>query len=114
MIIRITSLAIAAATLAAATIPASASAAPATAGSGGYENVAVEVRTDDLNLATASGRSALDRRINYAARKACGFSRDKIDLVESQRQNACMSKARGNAETAVAARIAQTSALAAK
>ena len=69
MFVRITSLAVAAAILAVATIPASANAAgeKTRALSAGYESVTVEVRTDDLNLATVSGRDSLDRRIESAA-----------------------------------------------
>ena len=82
--------------------------------SAGYEGVEVEVRTDDLNLATNSGRDSLDRRIESAARQACGSSDANAALADRMHQKACLANARTKAKMIAAARISQTSALAAR
>ena len=116
MFARITSLVVAAATLAIATVPASANAAEERTRvlSAGYESATIEVRADDLNLATVSGRESLDRRIESAAREVCGYTNGNVGLSARMKQKACLSTARNNAQTIAAAKVAQTSALAAK
>lgn len=56
----------------------------------------VAVETRDLQLSTAEGRAALDRRITLAARRACGY-----EGIYGLRQPAdfkrCFSKARSDA-----------------
>ena len=116
MFVRTTSLAIASATLAFATIPVSASAGQANTGvlAGGYESVSIEVRTDDINVATASGSDVLNRRIESAARQVCGDASGNIALTERTRQRTCMTKVRNEARALAAAQISKSSALAAK
>ena len=116
MFVRITSLAVAAAILAVATIPASANAAgeKTRALSAGYESVTVEVRTDDLNLATVSGRDSLDRRIESTAHRVCGYNNGPVELSVHMHQKACLSTALTKARAIAAAKISQSSALAAK
>ena len=116
MLIRIISLAVAASTLAIATVPACANTGndKSPALSAGYEGVEVEVRTDDLNLATNSGRDSLDRRIESAARQACGSSGGNAGLAARMHQNACLANARTKAKMIAAAKISQLSALAAR
>ena len=114
MFVRITSLA--AAILVVATIPASANAAGENtrALSAGYESVTVEVRTDDLNLATVSGRDSLDRRIESTAHRVCGYNNGPVKPSVRMHQKACLSTALTTARAIAAAKISQSSALAAK
>ena len=58
---------------------------PAVAGETG-----VAVQHDDLNLASAAGRAALDRRIDRAARQVCGTALT-IELELAAEVDACRS-----------------------
>lgn len=48
----------------------------------------VAVQHDDLNLASASGRATLDRRIDRAARRVCGTALT-VELELAGEVNAC-------------------------
>lgn len=84
----------------------------ATAQPAGNEPLTMQVRYDDINLSTTTGRSKLDARIASAARKVCGVSSGRTTLREKQAQHDCVSKTRG--EALAAAKTVQTGALAAK
>ena len=87
---------------------------PANAEPVGYESRSIDVRTDDVNLTTQSGRDTLDRRIESAARQVCGSGFGNLSLPQRQAQRECMGKARNQARSIVEAKVAQQSALAAK
>ena len=75
-----------AAALAAATLAAPALAAP------GYEQGQVRVQTADLDLATAAGQRALERRVEMALTRLCGMpvfhTRDELDALDACRADA--------------------------
>lgn len=72
-------------------------AAPAAA-----ENVGIEWR--DLNLETAEGQAALDRRINNAASEVCGLNEIHTGTrFTSRRAQSCFDQAKAAAKRQVAA-----------
>jgi UrcA family protein len=58
--------------------------------------VSVRVRTADLDLGTAKGMVALDRRLSRAAREACGVA-SAADAMGWKRTSACIDAARASA-----------------
>ena len=64
------------------------------------------VATSDLDLTTAKGRAALDRRLVHAAREVCGSSSD-VDLAGKNEDRACLkatlASARGQRQQILAA-----------
>ena len=66
----------------AATLAPVISAGPAVAAERGYEQSLVRVQTADLDLATAAGQRALDKRLVSAMNRLCGtpvmFTRDEL------------------------------------
>ena len=79
-------------------------------------NVSI-VHTADLNLATSSGRRALDARLAHAAREVCGTAAD-VDLAGQNKVRACRSSvladARAKGEQLAAGGASGTIALAAR
>jgi len=61
-----------------------------------------EVRTSDLDLATAAGQGKLDRRIDSAARALCRIDRSGSRIVEIDAE--CHAKAVVSARESLAAR----------
>ena len=104
MIVRITTL-LAATVL--SVIPAAAMAQAA-----GYETTRMDVRSNDLDLSTASGQAALRARIASAVRSVCNVTSGSMTLQESQDQRRCTSNARSAA--LVAAGTLQTARVATK
>ena len=78
----------------------SASAAPAAA-----QTVSVAVDYADLDLTSPQGQSALDKRIDRAARQICesGQQRTGTRIVDNGRIQACLSDVKARAATQVAA-----------
>jgi len=63
----------------------------------------VAVPYADLNLASADGQKTLERRIDRAAKKACNFDGYTVrSLIGSPEGDACFSKAKASAKTAMA------------
>ncbi|PAX09609.1 UrcA family protein [Sphingomonas lenta] len=56
----------------------------------------------DLNLASAKGRAALERRVNGAIKRVCGAGQNR-DLGSAMRELRCMADARTRARTDIAA-----------
>jgi UrcA family protein len=75
-----------------AAMMAAALAAPAMAAGPGYEESRVRVQTADLDLATASGQRALERRVEMALSRLCGMpvfhTRDELDALDACRADA--------------------------
>ena len=69
------------------------------------ESASVEVRFDDLNLTHASGRTALERRVDSAARSLCGNAGGR-DLTINRAIAACHVEALNSARPAVETAIA--------
>ncbi len=73
--------------LAAATL-----AMPALAAETGYEQWQVKVQTADLDLSSASGQRALDKRLSFAMTRLCGspvlFTRDELADLDACRAEA--------------------------
>jgi UrcA family protein len=73
--------------LAAATL-----AMPALAAETGYEQWQVKVQTADLDLSSASGQRALDKRLSFAITRLCGspvlFTRDELADLDACRAEA--------------------------
>jgi UrcA family protein len=67
----------------------------------------VIVRTADLDLGSAAGRRALDRRIGNAVREACGAVSD-IDLHGTNALQACRAEAREAAQAQRSAALRAT------
>lgn len=68
----------------------------------------IRVEYRDLNLEHPLGQKRLDRRIDLAARKVCGFERNHTRTrAMSPEVLACYKKARASAETQVAAVVEQ-------
>ena len=63
------------------------------------------VRTADLDLGSAAGRRALDRRIGNAVRDACGAASD-VDLHGRNAVQACLTEARHAAQAQRSAALA--------
>lgn len=59
-------------------------ATPATAAPDAPE-VSTEVRTDDLNLASPSGRDRLDQRVARAARQLCAFQTRSLAAIDAEK-----------------------------
>ncbi|MFZ9394818.1 MAG: UrcA family protein [Erythrobacter sp.] len=68
-------------------------AAPAAAGT---ETVEIRIAYGDLDLATAAGRTALERRIKRVTRKACEVV-DPLDRATPRLDRACIKEARSAA-----------------
>ena len=84
----------AAAALASIAIPASA------------EEVSMDVRYSDLDLATSEGQKKLDWRINQAARKACGAGKSRTGTrIPSRETQACVAELKASAHKQFAAII---------
>ena len=63
------------------------------------ENVQFEVDYRDINLASPEGQQVLDKRIDKAARKACGY--DKVPVgsrLPSRDAKACYEELRAKAQ----------------
>ena len=73
--------------LAAATL-----AMPALAAETGYEQWQVKVQTADLDLSSATGQRALDKRLSQAVTRLCGyqvtFTRDELAAFDACRTDA--------------------------
>jgi UrcA family protein len=73
--------------LAAATL-----AMPALAAETGYEQWQVKVKTADLDLSSATGQRALDKRLSLAMTRLCGspvlFTRDELADLDACRADA--------------------------
>ena len=66
----------------------------------------VNVTYKDLNLDTAAGQKILERRIDAAAREACGFQRQRTGTrVRSPGSRECYEAAKISASEQIAARI---------
>lgn len=89
-------------TLTAASLAIAAIATPALAGPADVPTK--EVSFGDLDLTTAAGQAALDRRIDVAARKVCHMDdmRTATRLKSRERQE-CYDKARASAANQIAA-----------
>ncbi len=73
--------------------------APSTSG-----RVTARVPHSDLDLASAAGQAALDRRLSVAAASLCGAA-NPIDPAGNARRRDCMAAARASAQPAVAAAV---------
>ena len=78
-------------------------ASPASAGT--MEPFNSEVRYGDLNLRTEAGVTQLQRRINSAARQACGYA-DSRDLTASHAVARCREEALADAAAKVQLAVA--------
>lgn len=67
------------------------------------------VRFDDLNLASPAGVTALERRINAAARRVCGYqdTRGGSKIIPKEYYD-CLDNALASARQQVAAKIGAT------
>lgn len=65
----------------------------------------VEVRYDDLNLASVSGRERLATRVSVAVRNVCGGNVGRVTLREQAAIRQCEADAMGRAQTRMAALI---------
>lgn len=85
---------------------------PAAAGPG----TSLMVRYADLNLTSAAGKKALERRIARAAISVCGGRPDYRDLSGSRAHNQCVARALDSASASIefAFRSAATRQLAAR
>ena len=71
------------------------------------QEVSFEVQYRDLNLATAEGQQKLDRRIETAARKACGFGETTTGTrIRSKVAQQCVTELRTKARAQFATIIA--------
>jgi UrcA family protein len=70
------------------------------------ETVSVSVRYADLNLASAEGQQAFNRRIAAAGRQICGAVDNERDLSRRASITKCLSEVRTSAEPARLAAIA--------
>jgi UrcA family protein len=65
---------------------------PALAAETGYEQWQVKVQTADLDLSSATGQRALDKRLSQAMTRLCGypvtFTRDELAAFEACRTDA--------------------------
>ena len=77
-----------------------ASAAPASA-----KTVSVDVAYADLDLTSPQGQSALDRRIDTAARQICGGDQQRTGtrIVDNARMRVCVAEVKARAASEVAA-----------
>jgi UrcA family protein len=82
-------------TIAALALSLAAFATPASA-----ETTSVEVRFDDLNLASAAGMAALERRVDRAIERVCGADTRPLYKVVQQQQCAREAKASANEQIA--------------
>lgn len=70
----------------------------------------VQVMYKDLDLTTAAGQRALERRLNTAAREACGYSETVTGShLPSARSRACYKQARAKAQDVMAAAVENAS-----
>ena len=89
-------------TLTAASLAVAAIATPAFAGPA--ELPTKEVSFSDLDLSTAAGQAALDRRIDTAARKVCHMDNMRtVSRIKSRERQECYDKARASAANQIAA-----------
>lgn len=65
----------------------------------------VEVRYDDLNLASVSGRERLANRVSVAVRNVCGGHVGRVTLREQAAIRQCEADAMDRAQTTMAALI---------
>lgn len=68
------------------------------------EPVSLTVRYSDLDLASADGQKALDRRIDQAARTVCGDQNGFVPLPTRVQISKCVTKATERAVAALPAR----------
>ena len=69
---------------------------------------AVSVKYDDLDLSTRAGQQKLDRRIDSAAREACGMDRVQTGrFTPSTAQRECYQKTKASVGEQVAQMIAR-------
>jgi UrcA family protein len=74
---------------------------------GAFEPTSVEVRFDDLNLATAAGRAKLERRVSSAVVRACPI-RGSQDLAIVANAMRCRQAARQAAKPQVQLALQQS------
>ena len=67
----------------------------------------VEVKYDDLDLSTRAGQDKLERRIESAARSACGMEVRTGRLTPSTAQRQCLEQTKANVHEQVAEMIAR-------
>lgn len=68
----------------------------------------VRVEYGDLNLATPQGQKRLNRRVEFAARKVCGYyGTANASIMESVDARACYKQAKAGALTQFAAVVEQ-------
>jgi UrcA family protein len=70
------------------------------------ETMSVPVRYGDLNLASADGQQAFNRRIAAASRKICGTADSERDLSRRSAVTKCLAEVRRSVEPARLAAIA--------
>ena len=69
------------------------------------EDVAFEVRYDDLNMESVAGQETLDNRIEVAARKACGFHAPATGTrLRSREAETCVAQLKAKAYQQMASR----------
>jgi UrcA family protein len=72
-------------------------AVPAVAAETGYEKWQVKVQTADLDLSSATGQRALDKRLSLAMTRLCGapvlFTREELADLDACRADAMMAAA---------------------
>lgn len=67
------------------------------------------VRFDDLNLASPAGNKTLNRRIEAAVRRVCGYSEGRgFSLIVRQEVTTCMTNARDSARSDIALKTGNT------
>lgn len=72
------------------------------------QNEPVDIKYKDLDLATPEGQAKLDRRIDKAARKACGADQSRTGTRIAKRDvTACVAAAKRQASQQMAAIIEQ-------
>ncbi len=66
------------------------------------EPQSVTVKYADLNLSTPEGQQALDRRIESAARKVCGFGEARTGTRLDTNARACIAETKAKLENRIA------------
>lgn len=74
------------------------------------EPVKIQVTYKDLDLTTPEGQRTLDRRLDNAAREACGYGQHVTgSRLPDARASACYKQARANAKDVMAVAIDKAS-----
>lgn len=77
-------------------------------GSAFAANSAVELKYDDLDLSTAKGQAELNKRVDDAARQACGSSAVRTGtILRSKAENQCYAETREKLRQRVASLTGQ-------